>query len=211
MSSIKEIRKTLEQRKGQLNQIKKDLRETRQSVKETKLNLIYHEQAREILREAGLKTQQTLSYHIGEITSLALDAVFEEPYTLEVDFVERRNKTECDLTFQREGNKVSPLDASGGGAIDVATFALRVSSWSMKNPHTRNVIILDEPLKNLDEIRLEKASKMLKEVSDRLNIQFIIVTHETTLTQFADRVFEVSIRNGVSRIKTTENEPNKYE
>lgn len=43
---------------------------------------------------------------------------------------------------------------------------------------------------------------MIKEISNKLGIQFIIVTHEETLTEAADKVFEVSInRKGRSVVK----------
>jgi DNA repair exonuclease SbcCD ATPase subunit len=94
------------------------------------------------------------------------------------------------------------MDASGGGAVDVASFALRIASWSMKQPRFKNTIILDEPLKNLDKERQEKGSAMLKEVSKRLGIQFIIVTHEETLSSFSDKTFEVRInQRGISKIQ----------
>jgi DNA repair exonuclease SbcCD ATPase subunit len=75
----------------------------------------------------------------------------------------------------------------------------------MQHPRNRNTIILDEPLKNLSADLQEKGSAMLKEISKRLNIQFIIVTHEETLTAYADRVFKVRMNKGVSYIIEEEN------
>ncbi|KKK86498.1 hypothetical protein LCGC14_2762610, partial [marine sediment metagenome] len=70
------------------------------------------------------------------------------------------------------------------------------------SPKSRNVILLDEPLKNLSQNMQDKASMMLKELSNRLGIQFIIVTHEDTLTEYADRVFRVrQSKKGVSYVK----------
>jgi len=158
------------------------------------------EQAREIIREVGIRTQNQLSFHIGDITSLALEAVFPNPYELVAEFVQRRNKTECDLYFSRDGEKVDPIAASGGGAVDVAAFALRIAAWSMMTPKTRNVIILDEPLRFLSVDLQERASLMIKELSDRLGIQFILITHSDTLTEYADKVFTVKLRKGKSII-----------
>jgi DNA repair exonuclease SbcCD ATPase subunit len=202
MPNLQDLRKTLDRKRGQQIQLQKTLKESSFNLLVKKRDLSRHEKARELIREAGLKTQQSLSFQISEITSLALEAIFENPYTLEVDFVERRNKTECDLYFSRDGNRIDPMDASGGGAVDVASFALRIASWSMKRPRFRNTIILDEPLKNLDKERQEKGSAMLKEVSKRLGIQFIIVTHEETLSSFSDKTFEVRInQRGISKIQ----------
>lgn len=201
MSEIQTYRNLLEQQKGQRLQIKNRLSQLRQELVKAKQSLVKHEQAREVIREVGLKTQQQLQVHISDITSLALEAVFDNPYTLTVEFVQRRNKTECDLYFERNGNKVDPLTASGGGAVDVAAFALRIASWSMMRPRTRNVMILDEPLRFVSAKYQEKASAMIKEISEKLGIQFIIVTHNEVLASYADRTFEVSIKKGVSYVK----------
>lgn len=200
--NIQQLRNRLEQQRGQKLQIEKNLDVIATELRDAKRALHHHEQAREVIREVGLKTQQQLQYHISDITSLALESVFNEPYKLEVEFVQRRNKTECDLFFVRQGERMDPLTASGGGAVDVAAFALRIASWSMARPRTRNTIILDEPFRFLSADNQERASTMLKELSQRLGIQFIIVTHEQVLASYADKTFEVKIKKGKSKVET---------
>ena len=200
MADVKSLRNKLEQQKGQKAQIEKTLASLKIEVRDANRNLYRHEKAREIIREVGLKTQQQLSFHISDLTSLALSAVFNDPYQLKVDFVQRRNKTECDLLFVRDEMEIDPIEASGVGAIDVASFALRIASWTMAIPKTRNVIILDEPMKHLSTEYQEKASAMIKELSQKLGLQFIIITHEEVLTSSADKIFEVSIRKGKTKI-----------
>lgn len=186
---------------GQLEHISNSIQEESRLNRLKRRKLEQYEQAKEIVRLVGQKTQEQLQYHIGDITSLALDSIFKDPYQLEVEFVQRRNKTECDLYFSREGCRVDPLSASGGGAVDVAAFALRIASWSLNRPHTRPMIILDEPMRFVSEDLQEKASLMLSEISKRLGLQFIIITHEPSLTIHADKIFEVKNTKGISRIK----------
>jgi len=200
MNRIQLLRTHLERAKGRRSQIDSDIQDLTEEMRDNKRNLRQYEQAREIIRAVGLKTQEQLSHHIGDITSLALESVFDDPYELIAEFVQRRNKTECDLYFVRGESRITPLEASGGGAVDVAAFALRIAAWSMQVPKRRNVMILDEPLRFLSQDMQEKASMMIKELSERLGIQFIIVTHETTLTEYADKVFTVKLRKGVSQI-----------
>jgi len=199
--SIQNLRNKFERKKGQQSQIHETLAKFRKKLKIKKQSLKRHEEAREIVREVGLKTQQQLEFHIANITSLALETVFvNDPYTLQVEFVHKRNKTECDLFFERDGERVKPLEAAGVGAVDIATFALRIASWSMMNPKPNNTIILDEPFKHLSDNYQEKASLMLKELSKKLNIQFIIVSHKKALSLSADKVFEVKINNKKSKV-----------
>ena len=201
MSNVSQLRKTLEQRRGKFLQIQEDVTNLTQDIASLTKALKRHEKAREIIRIVGLKTQEQLQVHISSIASLALDSVLDDPYELSVQFVQRRNKTECDLMFTRDGNTIDPVEASGLGAVDVASFALRVASWSMMHGRLNNTIILDEPMKWLSEDNQEKASKMIKEVSEKLGIQFIIVTHLESLTVDADKVFKFSKRKGVTKIE----------
>jgi ABC-type arginine transport system ATPase subunit len=195
----------LEQQKGKKTQLESDLALNRTEMREKRRNLHRHEQAREIVREVGMQTQQQLQYHISDITSLALEAVFDDPYKLIVEFVQRRNKTECDLYFERNDERADPITATGGGAVDIAAFALRVASWSMGNPHTRNVLLLDEPFKHLKgEVENKRVLEMVREISQKLGLQIIMVSDERIsrdiTTEIADRLFEVSIHKGVSKV-----------
>jgi hypothetical protein len=202
---VKQLRNKLEQQKGKRIQIQQSLASIKSEIKSNIISLHKHEKAREIIRIVGQKTQEQLRYHISDITSLALEAVFDDPYELAVDFVERRNKTECDLYFVRDESRVDPLTASGVGAVDVAAFALRVAAWSMNNPRTRNVLILDEPFKHLKGGKEnQQVLEMIRKISKKLKLQIIMVSDERVdrevTIENTDRLFEVKIRKRISKI-----------
>jgi len=196
-----ELHNKLEQKKGRKIELINSIKEMRKKLRSEKEYLDNLEKAREIIRIVGLETQQQLQFHISDIASMALEGIFNEPYKLLLEFVERRNKTECDIVFERNDEHFEPLEASGGGAVDVAAFALRIASWSMNTKKTRPVIIMDEPMKNLSEEYQENASEMIKEISKKLGIQFIIITHNPTLASYADKTFNSTIQNGITKIK----------
>ena len=197
---LKFLRTKLSELRGKQKEVKRNIKDIETSLLKLKRNLTRYEQAQEIIREVGIATQQQLTFHISDVVSLALETVFDDPYEFEVEFVRRRGKSECDLFFVRDGQKIHPLTASGGGAVDVASFALRVASWSMQIPRKNNVLILDEPFKNLSAEYLPYASELLKKLSEKLNLQIIMVSHSEELIDYADKVFVCSIRNGVSKV-----------
>jgi len=203
--TIQLLRNKLEQQKGKRIQVEQSLAVIKSEIREAILSLHKHEKAREIIHIVGQKTQQQLQSQIGDITSLALEAVFDDPYKLAVEFVSRRNKTECDLYFVRDDNRVDPLTASGVGAVDVAAFALRVAAWSMNTPKTRNVLILDEPFKlRKGEKENKQVLEMIRKISKKLKLQIIMVSDERidreTTIENTDRLFEVSIKKRISKI-----------
>lgn len=201
MKNLNELKRYYERQVGKKEQIEQDVITLQTKLKTNRKNVKNLEKAHEIVKLVGGETQQQLHYHISDITSLALEGVFENPYKLILDFVERRGKVECDLLFERDGETSKPKRASGFGSLDIASLALRVACWSMKAPRTRATLILDEPFKHLSEKYHEVASQMIKEISSKLGIQFIISTHIPTLATYADREFKVTIKNKISKVK----------
>lgn len=196
-----DFRQALERHKGKHEQAQASLDAARQTLKDFQLQAVYCEEAQLVIQNIAQLTQEQLVYHVSELVSLALAAVFPNPYELKIDFVLKRNRTEAELYFYRDGKKIEPMSASGGGAVDVASFALRVACWSLSQPRTRNTLILDEPLHFLKGGELpEKGSLMLKEISDKLGLQIIMVSHIPEQVEGADKVHNVVIRNGVSQV-----------
>lgn len=201
MKKIDKIKSFYERQIGKKEQVEQDITELETKLKTNRKQVKNLEKAHEIVKLVGGETQQQLHYHVSDITSLALEGVFENPYKLILDFVERRGKVECDLLFERDGHVIKPKRASGFGQMDIASLALRVACWSMKSPRTRPTIIIDEPFRNLSEKYHEPASQMVKEISDKLGIQFIISTHTPALAAYADKGFKLSLKRKISKIK----------
>ena len=174
--------------------------------------LVRIDEAKALVRDVAKQTQDQLVYHISEIATLALDAVFDDPYELEVVFTdERRGKTECDIWLVKNDMRAEPLTSTGHGPADITSLALLISVWSLRKPRTRPLLLLDEPMKAISPDLRQAASAMLKEISSRLGIQVIMVTHEKALVEAADKVFEISQYKdengwGVSEVKVLENE-----
>lgn len=199
MNELDTIHSTLQRKAGRRDQLASELTAT-----SNRLETLTQEQedisrALEIIQVTAKITQQQLEIHISELVSLALEAVFPSPYKMVLKFETRRNRSEADLLLQDEnGNLLNPMDAVGGGVVDVAAFALRIALWSLKQPRPRAVMIMDEPLRFLSKDLQPRAGIMISEISKKLGIQFVIVSHEEGLTENADHVFSVSINNGVS-------------
>lgn len=202
MSDVQALRRDLEQRKGRKAQLDEDLKQTALNLRQASRDLKKHQEAREVIKMVALRTQEHLQYHISETVTGALRAVFPDPYEFVVEFVERRGRTECDLLFKRGDMSVDPLTAAGGGAVDVAAFALRVAAWSMMRPRSRALLILDEPFRYLSADLLPRAGEMLQEVASRLGLQVLLVTHAEELVAGADKVFEVRKARRTSVVST---------
>jgi DNA repair exonuclease SbcCD ATPase subunit len=176
-----------------------DIASTRFQLEQAKENAENAVTARAILQRVAQQTQSKLEFRISSLVTTALAAVFPDPYKFEVRFEERRNKVECDLMFSKNGELFKPVDCAGGGAVDIASFALRLSFWSLTK--TRPLIILDEPFKFVSVDLQPACSEMLKTISERLGVQVIMISHLPELIGCADRVFEVRLRGDKSVVE----------
>jgi DNA repair exonuclease SbcCD ATPase subunit len=120
-----------------------------------------------------------------------------------LEFIEKRNKTEVQMLLHTQEGDVS-LDSlndirSGGGVLDIVALALRIALWSLQANH-KNVMILDQPLSNLDSTYLPKAGELIQELAEKLQIQFIMINHNPALADIADQTFFVEKHEGVSSV-----------
>ena len=194
---LKEARQKLNEELAERKLLKIRLKEEQTKLEELDGKNKSLEKIRSVFQEAGTRTQQRIENHISQIVSTALASVWNDPYEFELEFVIKRGKTEANLWFVRNDNKMHPMGNSGGGAIDIASMALRIAAWSL-NKNTRPIMILDEPFKNLSENLQPAASDMLKMLSEKLGLQIVIVSHIQELVNGADKQIEIQRKNGRS-------------
>lgn len=135
------------------------------------------DEAQKIVQVVAETIQQEAHGKLSAVVQKALDTVFEEPYEFKIRFEQERGRTSAHLVFVRNGKEVRPMDAAGGGVIDVASFALRVASLMLSRPGKRRTMILDEPFKFVSADKRPQLCIMLEQLSEDLSIQFINVTH----------------------------------
>jgi DNA repair exonuclease SbcCD ATPase subunit len=196
------LRSRIDQVKGRREHLTEQLQEARARGREAKREVEAGEKALVIVQEVSESVQLQIQRRISELGTLCLRAVFGDRYEMDVTLERRRNRIEADLSFvdNLTRARVDPLSATGGGPVDVAAFALRLSLWSLRQPSLRNVLVLDEPFRFLSVDLHERASMLMKKISEELGLQIIMVTHSGELTAGADKVFRVTMRNGVSRV-----------
>jgi len=160
--------------------------------------------ARWVITEVSKQTQELFKERVETLTTMAIRSVFNRPFNFKLNFERRANKIECTPIIEENGEEYIPKDEMGGGILPIISFALRVVMWSLEVPKSRKVLVLDEPIKGAvgnDGGLLEKTAMMFKEISAKLGLQLIIVTHELTLAGIADRAWRVTHDGVKSNIK----------
>lgn len=204
MQTSRYYRSFIDSKKGELSILKASKARYQEQITDKQTNLSYILEAQELLQQTAQKTQNRLSFHISNFISSSLEAIWgKDAYTFSLEFIEKRNKTEVSMLLHTPEGDVS-LDSlnnvrGGGGVLDIVAFGLRIALWSLQSQRQK-VMILDQPLSNLDQEHLPKAGELIKELSDKLGIQFIIINHNPALAEIADNTIEVVKSNNISKI-----------
>jgi DNA repair exonuclease SbcCD ATPase subunit len=157
---------------------KQRVKEEKQALSAAQENLEAAEQASSILQQVAQNIQQQAHQQIASVVTRCLQAVFaEEAYRFHIEFERKRGRTEARLAFFDGENELHPRSATGGGVLDVASFALRLASLMLARPRMSRILILDEPFRNLHSpIFRERVRVMLESLAEELGFQFIMAT-----------------------------------
>ena len=152
-----------------------------------------------ICQSVAKKTQDSLSVQLDSLINLALETCFPNQYKFKTSFIENRGKTELQfvLTDKITGKDNDDIiDGFGGGLIDVVSLALRRCLHTLEG--SSKLVVLDEPFKFLSQDLRSKAANLIQELSHKLDLQFIIITHIPEIADVGDRLFEVKKIDGIS-------------
>lgn len=149
----------------------------RRSLIEVNNQLTNSEDAQKVIQIVASSVQELAHNKIADVVSRCLEAIFDEPYKFKIKFERKRGKTEAKLLFERNGLEVDPLTASGGGVIDVASFALRLASLILTRPPLRRLMVNDEPFRFISAEYRSRVKTLLETLSEEMKIQFVQVTH----------------------------------
>lgn len=163
---------------NKLKRANESVESERAEVEQAKQVLVHVEEAQRITQHIAGLLQQRAHERMSRVVSRCLEAVFEEPYEFLIRFERKRGKTEAVLEFTRDGESYTdPLNELGGGVLDVAALALRLSCVMVSKPPSRRTFILDEPWSNVRGTgNRDRTSKLLKVLSEEFGVQWIVNT-----------------------------------
>lgn len=189
---INRIKQLFLQSKGMKKQVENNLIQNKATLDNLNNRIKLLEQAQAFLQKVAQDTQSQLKFQIEDIVNLALETCFPNEYQFQLQFNIARGKTDAELVFlsQKTGRPIDPMNASGGGVVDLTAFALRIASYALEQG-ADHVIILDEPFRFISRDLQARAGEILKTLSEKLGLQILMVTHINEMIDIADKVFEV--------------------
>lgn len=163
----------------------------------------------ETLTKASLFLQtlsdQTRQMIVDRISSIVTDALqkVKDP-NLEFKMVLSTDRNQVDVEFvvldKVTKHEYDIVNSCGGSIADIISFPLRVSLLLKWEPALSRILILDEAAKFVSVVDQEPLGEFVRQVSERLGVQTIFVTHSPVVAGKAHKVFEVSRQGGESKV-----------
>lgn len=178
---LKKWKKQLQKQTARWDHARQQVREEVERLQEAQVAWEEAQTAQGILQRVAQKVQENACLQVASIVSHCLEAVFDNPYQFQIRLERKRGKTEADFSLIRDGVEVGLLDAAGGGVVDVVAFALRLACLVLSRPAPRRLLVVDEPFKHVSEEYRGRVREMLETISQRLQVQIIMVTHSDQL------------------------------
>lgn len=191
---VQQARQALIRREGQFQSAQADLEHSNTELKKHEQSMAVLAMSREVLTKiAQLKREETTS-KIEQLVSKGLQAVLgDESVALKV--IEHTTAKRITYKFALDGRGFSSEDIrneKGGGVQNLVSFLLTVVLTMMLDKDQSRVFLLDEKFAHLSREYLPATGKLINELSEKLGVQFVEVTHQPELVDCADAVYKFS-------------------
>lgn len=180
---------------------KKEIDSLTEDIERRTEELKYAIESIEFIESAANHERSLIKDKVETVITDALKEIYGVEYSIIFDYTMKRNKTSVDIYLVKKtplGDIIRKQDGFGGGVSDIISLPLKLLVLMALQKNAK-VLIADEPGKHMDE-RVEQFALFLKNVSEKLGIQIIILTHFQSMTEFSDNVFEVIMEDKTTSI-----------
>ncbi len=203
----------LRKKVNNLNYVKKNLsneiEKNEEKINELKNVLETCIKARWVLSEVVENTQGNFKRKVENLTTIALRVIFDRNFEFKFIFEKKGNKIGARPVTLEDGEEFIPKDEMGGSILNVIGFMMQIIFIVLEKPNRRKTLFLDEPFHWLGDYK-KRAATMLKEISEKLGIQILLVTHDIELAEIADVIYHVKIKDKKSKVELYESRTRKF-
>lgn len=188
--------------KGQIDAINKQISDETLKRDELQSKQILYQKTSIFCSSMLIHAQNSLEKTFSGIGSAALSKIFGENKTLQFSFDKNSEKNpSIQITISQPWDNNDTLvtdimDAEGGAMMDIVSVGLRLAMIKLISPEQKGPIFLDEICRYIAKNETIKATgEFIREVSQKLDKQLIIITHTKELFDYADKLFVLDLSN----------------
>jgi DNA repair exonuclease SbcCD ATPase subunit len=188
-------RDSLVKRTGELDSLRSQQARAELAVTAARKDAALTVRARLLLEQYSEIEQEQLKSKVEALVSRGLQTIFGPEYHFRIEMKVLRKQAAMEFTIIREGVERDPMDAHGGGLVNVIALVLRLTIVAL-TPGLSRTVVLDEPFAQLSQGYIEGMGRFIRELVDATSIQLIIVSHEAEIADVADQAYRLFRENG---------------
>lgn len=162
------------------------------------------EQTTGLLNSLSEERQTAAQATIEELVTRGLQTIFDPSLSFIIVQGVKGNAASVEFLIRKAiGDAVieTPvLEAQGGGLSATVGFLLRVVVLLLRPESEGQLLCLDETFAHVSDDYVPRVAAFLREVVDRTGIRIVMVTHQQDFTEFADKVYRFSQKDGITQV-----------
>lgn len=203
---IKDHRRHVDNRMGEAKALARRGTSLESKINELKIQIVVHDKAIQLLTSIGEERQETAQRQIETLVTRGLQTIFGNTYSFHLVQSVKNKRPEVELIIRSTLSRGRIIDtpimgARGGGVTEVVGVLLRIVILLLDKKDKDIPLILDEPLSHLSVDHLAPMAEFLRELVNYTGIQIIMVTHQREFGVYADKVYEFTLADGVTKAK----------
>lgn len=144
-----------------------------------------------VLRGLEAEYREHFAGTLSDIVSHAVSSVFGEDIRVRLETATFRGTTSMEIVVEQDGMETGILSAKGGSLVQVCAFSMRVVVLLTAGRQLMPLLVLDEPFAMVSAEYRPQVAELIRELADKAQMQFLIITHEPELVEAADVAYEV--------------------
>ena len=200
--SIAARRRELDILNGEARMILTRAKEVKEELDRLKEEVSLFERSGVLLNSIGEERQLKAQDTIEALVTRGLQQIFDDTLSFHIIQKVKANAASVEFVVRTalpDGGVVDTpvMDARGGGLAATIGFLLRVVILLLRGGnHGENILVIDESFSHVSAEYLPAVSEFLRELVEKTNLQVIMITHQTELTDAADTVYRFTSVDG---------------
>lgn len=193
-SRFSQLDRKLTLKEGEHTAILQHKQQLEKQIDDHRHNIVLSEKVGIVVQKlTELSRKETLD-KVAAIVTTALQDVKDPNLSFKINYKIERGQSVAEFVIYNSklGQEMGIMESCGGTIADIVEFALKVSLLLKWQPQLAKIFILDEAFKHVSPEDRPKLANFVKLLSEKLELQIILVSHSPEVTQDAHKVFYVT-------------------
>lgn len=193
VTQFTKLDRLLLQREGEYKALNSMKTRLRAEIDHEKAQAALYEKTTIVVQKLTELSRQENLDKIAAIVTKAIQDVKDPTLSFRINYKVERNQPAVDFViFNSRFNVEQNIKLSCGGTLeDLAEFPLRVSLLLKWRPKLGQLLIFDEAFTQVSKQDRPAFASFIRQLSEELNLQIILITHSTDLVSYAHKVLKV--------------------